>query len=154
MKLERSVGYAKNKIRLGIWGIIKKTQFFTNLFKDLLNIDNLEYASSEIFKSARSKLDKKLLTLEDSIDAIKILLAGRCLTCKSCTKEKQHPCIYPEKMHFSLESIGFDVASICEEVLGDKMQWAKEGLPKYYILVSGILSNEELDIKDIYNALN
>jgi hypothetical protein len=56
-------------------------------------------------------------------------------------------------MHLSLESMGFDVASISEDILGDKILWAKESLPEYIILVSAIFSQEKLDIKDIYYSI-
>jgi len=137
--------------------VIGSKLYINNLdesFKDLLNNNNLEYVSNEIFKSARTVLDEKIMGLEDSKKHLTVLLPGRCLICDSCSKEKQLPCIYPKKMRFSLESIGFDVASICEDILGDKMQWTKEGLPEYFILVSAVLSKEKLVIEDIYNEID
>jgi predicted metal-binding protein len=122
-------------------------------FKALLDNKDLEYVTSEIYKAARIVLDEKLGIIQDREKHICVLLAGRCLACDQCVREKQQPCIHPEKMHFSLESIGFDVASICEDILGDKIQWAKESLPEYFIFASAIFSQEKLDVEAIYKDM-
>lgn len=114
-------------------------------FNELINNRDTEYAAGEIYKTARRVLDEKLVALEKGKELI--LLAGRCLICKSCTREKQLPCIHKEKAHFSLESLGFNVSAICEDILGDKILWAKENLPEYYIYISAIFSQEKLEIK-------
>lgn len=113
-------------------------------FNELINNRDTEYAAGEIYKTARRVLDEKLVALEKGKE--RILLAGRCLICKSCTREKQLPCIHKEKAHFSLESLGFNVSAICEDILGDKILWAKESLPEYYIYISAIFSQEKLEI--------
>jgi predicted metal-binding protein len=118
-------------------------------FRALLDKTSLEDISNEIYKAARAILDKKLSAIGDKGKDLFILLAGRCLVCANCTRENQLPCIYPEKMHLSLESIGFDVSSMCEDILEDKIQWAKESLPEYFILVSAILSPNKMDIAGI-----
>ena len=122
-------------------------------FKKLLNNQSLEHVSNEIYIAVRAALDEKLVSIEDKEKHLCVLLAGRCLICGNCTREKNLPCIYPEKMHLSLESIGFDVASMCEDILGDRMQWAKESLPEYFIFVSAVLSRKKLDIEGIYKDM-
>jgi predicted metal-binding protein len=116
-------------------------------FKELLNSKDLEYVISEIHKASRIIIDKKLDEIWNKEKHLQVLFAGRCLVCDHCTREKQIPCIHPEKMHLSLESIGFDVSSICENILGYKILWAKESLPEYFIFVSAIFSQEKLDIQ-------
>ena len=123
-------------------------------FKELLDNKNLEYVSNEIYKTARFVLDKKIVAVGKKQEHLCILLAGRCLICQNCTREKQLPCIQPEKMHLSLESIGFDVASMCQDILGEEILWAKENLPVYLFLVSAVFSKQKLDIEDIYNTIN
>jgi len=122
-------------------------------FKELLDNKNLEYVSNEIYKAARAVLDDKIVAIGDMEKDSCVLFAGRCMICEHCTREKQLPCMHPEKIHFSLESLGFDVSSICEDILGDKIQWAKESLPEYFILVSAVFSKKELKIKDIYHTI-
>lgn len=129
-------------------------------FKDLegeqkisLERGKAEDAFNEVYHAAREILDERLLRIDDKEKQLLILLAGRCLQCSHCTKEKQSPCVYPEKAHYSLESLGFDVASICEEILREKLQWTKDSLPEYLTLVSAIFSRDKLNIQDTYNLL-
>lgn len=122
-------------------------------FKKLPDHNDLEAVTNEIYLAARAVLDAKLDAIDEKGKQMCVLLAGRCLECEYCTREKQLPCIHPEKMHLSLESMGFDVASISEDILEDKILWAKESLPEYIILVSAIFSQEKLDIKDIYYSI-
>jgi predicted metal-binding protein len=110
-------------------------------------------AFNGIYEAARKALDDKLMQIEVGGKHLRILLAGRCLQCESCFRERQLPCINPEKAHYSLESLGFDVASMCEDILGYKIQWTKESMPEYLSLVSAILSKEQLDIPGIYDLL-
>jgi predicted metal-binding protein len=121
--------------------------------KKLHDHKDLETITNEIYIAARAALDAKLDAIANEGKNLCVLLAGRCLECDYCTREKQLPCIHPENMHLSLESMGFDVASISEDILGDKILWAKESLPEYIILVSAIFSQEKLDIKDIYYSI-
>lgn len=122
--------------------------------KALSERENAENAFNEIYHIARKVLDEKLMLIGDKNKDLLILLAGRCLQCNQCTRESQHPCVYPEKAHYSLESLGFDVASLCEDVLGDKIQWTRDSLPEYLTLVSAVLSREKLNIQDIYNVIS
>lgn len=122
-------------------------------FKELLDNENLEHISNEIYKSAREVLDKKIVAIGDRQKKSCVLLAGRCLICDPCTKETERECTYPERTHLSLESIGFDVSSICEEILGYKMLWTTESLPEYFVLVSAVLSQEKVSIDDMYNSI-
>ena len=130
------------------------TQDLGEAFKEQSKNKDIETVTNEIYKAARGVLDSKLDAIDENELNLCVLLAGRCMECDCCTREKQLPCIHPEKMHFSLESIGFDVASICEDILEDKILWAKESLPEYIILVSAIFSQEKLDIKEVYNLIS
>ena len=107
---------------------------------------DMEYVIGEIHKTARRVLDGKLTALGKGKENLRILSAGRCLICNSCTREKQLPCIHRDEAHYSLESLGFNVAAICEDIIGEKLLWAKESLPEYFIFVSAILSREKLNV--------
>lgn len=121
--------------------------------KELLDKKDLEYAINKIHTNSRLVLDEKLDRISKEGKHLQTLLAGRCMICDICTREKHIPCIHPEKMLYSLEAIGFDVSSICQDILGEKMLWASEGMPEYFIFVSAVLSQEKLTVKDIYNSL-
>lgn len=116
-------------------------------FDKILANKDLEYVTGEIHRAARRVLDEKLVAIGKGKENVCILLAGRCLICNSCTREKQFPCIHKEEAHFSLESLGFNVGAICEDILGEKLLWAKESLPEYFIFVSAILSKQKVTVK-------
>lgn len=114
-------------------------------FNELAADMDLEDVTGEIHRAVRRVLDEKLMAIEKEKKNVCVLLAGRCLKCSSCTREKQLPCIHKDKARFSLESLGFNVAAICEDILGEKLLWAREELPEYFIFVSAVLSKERLD---------
>lgn len=66
------------------------------------------------------------------------LSCGGCRRCQRCARQEGLPCRYPEKLRFSLEAMGFDVAGIAENLLGQTMLWAGEALPAYHLLVGGL----------------
>lgn len=137
--------------------IIGSKVYIDDLEEDLKQLSedkNLEVVTNEIYKAAREVLDARLNTIAEAEKDLCVLLAGGCMECDCCTREIQLPCTRPEKLHYSLESIGFDVATISEEVLGDKILWAKESLPEYIILVCAIFSQEKLDIEGIYDSIS
>ncbi|MBF8982745.1 hypothetical protein IZY60_04240 [Lutibacter sp. B2] len=113
--------------------------------KELLNNDHVEFVVNEIYKSARAVLDQELMNIENKESDSKVLFAGRCMMCDICAKGNNKPCIYPDQLRYSLESIGFDVSLISEEILEYKMLWSSGKLPEYMILVSAIFSNKAID---------
>ena len=119
-----------------------------------LNEKGLEHVSNVIYTLIRKVIDERLRILEDKISDIKILLAGRCILCESCTKVDNKPCKYPEDSKYSLESLGFDLSSMSEEILKEKILWGDKDLPEYFILISGIFSEDKLDKEYIEKILN
>ena len=108
------------------------------------NIDVWELAK-KITDMARLEFDELLLEAEKRHPNSLALFAGTCANCPEdvCPRENGLPCVRPEKMRQSLESLGYDVAAISEEKLGIKMLWAKDGrLPPYLTLVGALISNE------------
>jgi hypothetical protein len=62
-----------------------------------------------------------------------------------CSTVCRVPCRFPAESRHSLESLGFDVAAISEEMLGTKLLWTKGALPEYQVFVNGFLSAREDD---------
>ena len=72
------------------------------------------------------------------------LVAGNCQICESCSKSEGQPCRFPDLMRYSLESVGFHVSEICEDVLGESLVWQTEN-PKYMAVAGILLEEKELD---------
>jgi len=72
------------------------------------------------------------------------LAAGSCSACAplECARKSGQRCRHPEKIRYSLESLGADVGKLIEEQFGLTMLWAEGGhLPEYFLLVGGLMHN-------------
>lgn len=86
----------------------------------------------------KRELDEKLLKMEDGGSVS--LAAGSCARCTPCLREKGEPCVHPDLMRYSIESLGGNVVKIASELLGTEMKWGKDGqLPEYLFLIGGLL---------------
>ncbi|PAB57517.1 DUF2284 domain-containing protein [Anaeromicrobium sediminis] len=115
-------------------------------------VDEINELSLEILEDVRGGLDKKIIKEEDENNVV--LYAGRCIICKDCTRIKNKACIKPDKMRYSLESLGFKVSEITSGLLKEEILWAKESLPEYFLLVSAIFSKEKIKDEKIDRLLN
>lgn len=66
------------------------------------------------------------------------LSCGGCQRCWRCARLDGQPCRYPDQPRFSLESLGFHVAGIAEQLLGQQILWASKTLPAYHLLIGGV----------------
>ena len=86
----------------------------------------------------KNELDGRLLAMES--DGSVSLAAGSCARCAECTKTAGKPCVHPDKMRYSIESLGGDVVKTVSELLGTEINWADAGgLPEYFVLTGGML---------------
>jgi predicted metal-binding protein len=111
--------------------------------------DECKDISYKIMKEARKSIDGNLLELEKQYPQSKAFFAGSCQICKEgeCMRATGKPCISPERVRPSLESLGFDVSKISTELLNIEMKWSKNGtLPEYFTFVSGFFSLNEIPI--------
>ena len=60
----------------------------------------------------------------------------------SCGDEE--PCRFPEKLRYSLESLGANVGALAADKLGAPLQWGtKDAPPEYFVLVGAVLTKGE-----------
>ena len=78
--------------------------------EDSYDYESMEKGRNEIMAETLA-LNSLLLETEDIFC---ILSAGSCQVCKDCTYPDK-PCRFPEKMLFSMESLGIDVAVLARE---------------------------------------
>ena len=61
-------------------------------------------------------------------------------TSSSAIPPSGKPCVHPDEMRYSIESLGGDVVKTAAELLGTEIKWAASGeLPEYFLLVGGLL---------------
>ncbi|QSX05853.1 DUF2284 domain-containing protein [Sedimentibacter sp. zth1] len=123
--------------------------FGTKVFISKDNFQNDKHNKDilEILNYVRRNQEKELLEFEHIYKDSISLNAGSCLLCKTCTRLNGNVCIHKDKMRYSLESLGCDVQKTALELLGIEIKWSKDGkILEYYTLVSGFLTNKNLDI--------
>ena len=107
------------------------------------------YLNEEESKDWRKVLDDikiemayELFDKEKEIEGSVSLSAGSCSFCPEgqCTRPLGEPCIYPEKLRYSIEALGGNVGLTTEKLLGIKILWMTEGkMPEYFVLIGGML---------------
>lgn len=92
----------------------------------------------------KNTLLEYLLELEASHPGSQALSAGCCTLCKeNCTRSDKRPCRHQDKMRYSIESLGGDVARASEKYLETPILWIEDGVvPEYLTLVGGLLLKE------------
>ena len=112
--------------------------------------------SRDIIEKVRKEHDEHLLTLEKKYPCSFVTYPGNCLLCtpKQCTRKIGQPCRYPLKARPSLEACGFDMLRTSSEELGVQLEWIKDNhLPTYFMLISALFTNEDIDPESIYIQL-
>lgn len=92
-----------------------------------------------------------LLTAEHTFPGSMAFISGNCKVCAVCARETGGPCLHPDQMRYSLESLGFDVGALTQDVLGITIVWTPGQLPAYYTLVAGLAADTaaEDQVRDI-----
>ncbi|MBW3015238.1 DUF2284 domain-containing protein [Candidatus Woesearchaeota archaeon] len=84
----------------------------------------------------KSKAERMMRELEGDS---KFLSNGACRLCKPCRRKLKKPCKHPDKMRYSLESLGVDCNKLVKDVFGFPLQWYKDKkAPEYTCVVCGL----------------
>lgn len=133
-------------------------KLFYNEIEDLVsklkssNKSNLDISIS-VYNDLRKITDEKILLLENKFKNTKSLLGGKCSYCEKCTRIENIPCAHPEKLRYSLESLGFDVTAITENILNEKIIFTKDALPEYCLSIYALLSKDKISETEIENIM-
>lgn len=113
------------------------------------NEKNASEITNYIYEKGRSVFDEKMFSLEDIYEGSISLMAGRCLLCDQCERIYNRPCKKPDKLRYSLESLGIEVSKVTETFLNEKILWSNDTLPEYTLLVSALLTKEEVQLETL-----
>lgn len=93
-----------------------------------------------VLREVKEQLARKLFDEEAKTPGSVSLSAGSCTQCAGCLRPEGKNCRFPEKMRYSIESLGGNVGLTISKLLGIELEWMEEGkLPRYFVLVSGLL---------------
>ena len=98
--------------------------------------------SLKIMAEVKENMAGELFKMENQCPGSVSLSAGSCSLCGkgNCTRPSGKPCRYPEKMRYSIESLGGNVGKTVHDLLGIELEWIEEGkVPSYFVLVGGLL---------------
>lgn len=103
--------------------------------------DEIRKIIEESVGEVKEKLTAELYEKEEREPGSISLSAGSCTLCKDgCTRTEGKPCRYPDKMRYSIESLGGNVGMTISKLMGIELEWVQEGrLPSYFVLVCGIM---------------
>lgn len=102
--------------------------------------EELNHILDKVLTKEKEKLSLELFEEEKKYPGSISLSAGCCSRCAVCSREKGEPCIFPDKMRYSIESLGGNVGLTIEKLMGLHLEWMEEGrLPHHFVLVCGLL---------------
>ena len=105
--------------------------------------DRTEEEMLEALAVVKQKVTDEMYAEEEKNPGSQSLSAGTCRICEECTKKEGLPCRHPDKMRFSIESIGGNVGKTIEELCGIEIEWIEDGiLPEHFVLVGGLLCKD------------
>ena len=122
-----------------------KITFDTATRDSCTTLEEHKTISLQTIESVRKIIDPRLLTLEHEYSGSRAFYAGTCHLCpkNTCTRINGHPCLHPQEIRPSLESVGFDISKTTSELLHIELQWSNDAhLPEYLTLVSGLFTKE------------
>jgi predicted metal-binding protein len=118
----------------------------THSANDLSPLDTNEKTKEyvgKIFKDVNAALLKLLHEVEKLFPEGVGVSAGGCGVCPSCARKDSAPCRIPGTPRHSLESLGFDVGLISDELLGMRLLWMKDSIPEYHVLVNAFFTKAD-----------
>lgn len=97
-------------------------------------------AAIAMVERERRRFSDDLLELEKGRPAVRALAAGPCMRCGAvCARREGKLCRMPDKVRFSIESLGGNVSALTERYFGKSLLWMKDGVvPAYFVLAGGL----------------
>ncbi|MEE1196926.1 MAG: DUF2284 domain-containing protein [Lachnospiraceae bacterium] len=104
--------------------------------------EDMDLFIEEIVAKEKQILTDQLFDMEKENASSISLSAGSCAACGkgNCTRPSGGPCRHPEKMRYSIESLGGNVGKTISDLFHIELEWVEEGkLPSHFVLVCGLL---------------
>lgn len=127
--------------------VLLKTELseFSYIKNDYLKIK----AANTILKSRIDKALRHFKNLDTNY-----ISTGSCRLCKRCKRKENLPCVHPDMMSYSFESLGMNVCELTEDCFNEKLLWySKNNLPQYTCVVAGLLSNNKIASKRLIEVI-
>ncbi len=113
-----------------------------NLREQTFSLQEIGEVTMQLLRDEKRAMLLELLELETQFPGSMALAAGSCDLCPegSCTRIQNLPCRHPDRMRYSLETLGGDMSKALSLYFDRKLLWAENGkLPEYYVLLGALL---------------
>ena len=132
------------------WDQMTAATFPSRVLENYVKEDDEELPLASVismfaFEEIKNQMADRLISLEKQFDSALSLPPGSCTRCETCTKNVGKSCIYPEKLRYSLEALGFLVSDIYMKHFDLKLGWANGELPERFITCSVLMTQEKID---------
>lgn len=114
------------------------------LLENTYEMDDLIRLGMELTLSAMKEMDEHLEAENKKFPESRIIGGGRCLICGNgnCARMKGEACRFPDKMTYSIESLGGNVQETLKRYLNEDIYWGANGhLAPSYIRIGGLLKS-------------
>jgi predicted metal-binding protein len=104
--------------------------------------EELGVICKQLMQREQDALLEKMMELEKLHRGSMALAAGSCSACAplDCARISGQRCRFPEKIRYSIESLGGNVGLTCRKLMGLNLEWMEEGkVPSYFVLCAGLL---------------
>lgn len=132
-----------------------KKLFVVMLSFDLKQLVNSKYKDYHKLKIGNAVIKPRIERLMRNLEIkfnTKFLGSGACRLCKPCVAAFNKPCKHPEKLRFSLESVGVDCNDLFCKLFGKELLWySDKKAPLYTSVVAALLINNKMEDCEIVN---
>jgi predicted metal-binding protein len=101
-----------------------------------------------VYISTRKLLDRYIDAFESDTQSL-ALIPGRCLLCDPCYKFLGKPCPTPEKIRYSLETLGFNLSELLNHEFDMTLSWNNNEIT----FIFGFAHNDPIN-KDFSKYIN
>ncbi len=125
-----------------------KMTYDEDTIKQADTAEKIKSVTWDTLMKEKAKMEERLGGVEAEITGSRGLSSGGCHRCTVCTRTEGKPCRFPDKMRYSLDSLGFDLSAITQDLLGIKLCWCTDTLPPYYTLIHALFLADDGCITD------
>jgi predicted metal-binding protein len=125
---------------IGYWKQFRSLTVYAR--KIYFDPDTTQEESMRIMQEVKDDMSRELFELEKQNPGSVSLYAGSCSICGigNCTRPEGLPCRCPDKMRYSIESLGGNVGLTCRKLMKIQLEWIEDGkVPSYFVLAAGLL---------------
>ncbi len=122
--------------------VAKKIATPSDMLEKTYELDDIIRLGGQLTHEANLAYLDEIAILKEQYPEAKTLSSGPCTTCgmDNCARKFNQPCRFPDKMDYSIESLGGNVEAVLKRYFDEAIYWGKDGhLAPSYIKVGGIL---------------